>query len=171
MSNDPDSVTVDAMISISEGVPVYDMYTDACYTSLKFHGKSIREWTEEVRLPEYFEDMDPSEIEQFNSSYLSVIEIIMRNHSIARISMNYAKNHYTKAYMEEKKRIIDTYTSAGRKAPAAHVIEDNANINILEVYTAYNITVMFYEFWESQAEKIKLAGFRLNNLNHSKSKF
>ena len=163
-----DSVSLDAMLSVAEGVPSYDRYTEASYSNIRFHGKSIEEWIEEVKLPDFFEDMNFQEIEEFNSRYLKVIETVMRNHSIARTGMNYAKMHYQKSFLTTKKSIIDGYIASGRKAPAAHVIEDNANIMIIDIYTAYQISVMFFEFWESQAEKIKLAGFRLNSLNHIK---
>lgn len=158
-----------SVLAVAEGIPFYDIYTECSFRGLMFHNKTVEEWLEEVKLPEIPEESSFIELEEFNSKYMALTELVMRNHSISKVGFNYAILHYKKALSAEVSRLSVSYTSQNKRLPSRESLESMAKNNIIDVYTAYKISALFVELWESQFEKIKLASYRLSAMNHIKA--
>jgi hypothetical protein len=53
--------------------------------------------------------------------------------------------------------------------PGKETMDEMAKEKILTVYTSQKIAKLWFEFWESQYEKMKLASFRLTGMNTLKN--
>lgn len=164
-----ESLVDGAAFALVEGVPFYDRYTEASFRGVLFHGKTVEEWLDEVQIPEIPTGVSFVELEEFNSQYMVITETIMRNHSISRVGLDYALLHYKKALGVEIARLTGLYVRDNKRVPSRESLENTAKINIIDIYTAYKIASMFFNLWESQFEKVKLASYRLSAMNHIKS--
>lgn len=177
MTTEAEQLIEDAIFSVADGVPNYDRFTYAANAVLEFHGKTASDWIEEVSLPVFQDEMELDELEHSNQAYFNATEIIMSNHARARNSFNYADIHYKRSLIHAKDQImrdINTFNSnpsnsTKRRMPGKETMEEMAKEKILNVYTSQKIAKLWFEFWESQYEKLKLASFMLTGMNTLKN--
>jgi hypothetical protein len=177
MTTEAEQLIEDAIFSVADGVPNYDRFTYAANELLQFNGKTASDWIEEVALPSFNDDMELDDLDRSNQVYFNATEIIMSNHARARNGFNYADIHYKRSLIYAKDEIMKEIhefnrspaNSTKRRMPGKETMDEMAKEKILTVYTSQKIAKLWFEFWESQYEKMKLASFRLTGMNTLKN--
>lgn len=167
-----EAIINDLAESVNDGIPNYDRYSFIANNSIKFRKKSINEWIDATKLPEIKEKMSIDELEEFNHKFLNINEIIMSNLAFARSGFNTAKLHYSSKILKAKTDIIreihewnNTNSNKPRRVPGSEILEEQAKHRCIEVYSAFQLAEMFYEFWQIMHDKLKLIDNRLTGMN------
>lgn len=167
----------DAIETIAVGTADYDRFTYASQSVIQFRGKTLDEWTQLSKMPEFISTPTLEELEQANIEFIKVSELIINNYGRAKSAYQYAKAHYEATIRKEKSRIIsDTArynalptTTKARRIPGAEVLEDRAITNQEQLFVAYSISKIFRDFWETKFELLKQVNFRLTGMNSLKN--
>lgn len=159
----------DLILDVAEAYPNYDQYNYTVHNLLKFRGKSITEWQQEVRIPPATEVMSLNSIEEYSRIMIGLAETVMHNLAYARSSYDTTKMHYENALNKAKMGIYNKAQEKKARIPAKEALEDIAKATIKDLYVAYKIADMFYEYWKVNYDKIKILDNRLTGLSMIKN--
>ncbi len=151
----------------------YEQIMHVVETKIPFKGKTLSQWSAEIQLPYLNENMTLHQLEEFNRLYVNNSYTIMDGLASARAGMHYTKNHMEISILREKKRIersiyewnaVATNTPK-RKIPAKDTLNDRAMEKNAQAISAHRVAEVFYDFWKTHHEKMKIIGDRLTGMN------
>lgn len=150
------------------GIPNYDMFVDAAYTSMQFRGKTLEHWTEELEFNDLYEGMDHHNLKNYNFDFANKARIIMNNLAYARSSVKACEMHYETQVNREKERISRNWEEEypNVRKPSIDAIKTMAENKCAEALIAKNIAEMFLMYWQSQYDKVKIIDSRLQGIGY-----
>lgn len=132
---------------------------------IKFRDKTLDEWLDEIAIPEISLSMSMDDMEKSNILAINLIEKVNRNYSYAKSAFDLASLKYETGYQNEKVSILQAYQRENKKFPTSEMLATLAGNNTQDLYAAYKISELFYEFWKTAQQKIKSLDGRLTSIS------
>lgn len=157
-----------------ESVKSFDTLIKFVDEKLLFRGLSLQQWYEQVTFPPLSELADKEEVLKLNSVAVRYSEIIYKNVSISKATLNSARAKYTSSIQTYKVEFLDQLEAdnkrlgQSKRAPAADILEARANVHCKAAFQTLTLAEIVYDFWKYQVDKLQLFNTRLTSLNISK---
>jgi hypothetical protein len=167
------NIVEESAITNGEGLMEYEQIMHVVETKIPFKGKTLSQWSEEIKLPYINHDMTLHQLEEFNHLYVNNSYLVMDALASARAGLHYTKNHMEISILREKKAIesriiqwnsVPTNTPK-RKIPSKDTLNDRAMEMNAQAISAHRVAEVFYEFFKTHHEKLKIIGDRLTGMN------
>ena len=157
-----------------ESVKSFDTLIKFVDERLLFRGLTLQQWYAQVTFPPLSEVADKEEILKLNAVAVKYSEIIYKNVSIAKATLNSAKAKYTSNIQMYKVNFLDNLEAEtkrfnqSKRAPAADILEARAHVHCKSDFQTLTLAEIVYDFWKFQVDKLQLFNTRLTSLNISK---
>lgn len=151
---------------VSDGYTDYDRVSVITYEGITYRGRTLKEWEADVRMPELDAMYSVDQLERFNHHYLKITEIVISNIGASKATMDALSMQWK---VKKKREIQDIIVrmrneSATRRLPGAGILEDMAEANLSDLYTSYQLSCLFYDFWKNNFDKLKIVDSRLTSM-------
>ena len=150
------------------GYHSYEEYADSFVQNIKFRGKTLSEWEEEIELPSIGQDCDLHELKEANAIYIVVLKKVINNLAYAKTTLKACEMHYKSKINTVSNSIMDRWVqdNPGKRVMGADTLKSLATKECQSEYVALNIAESFVEFWQTQNEKLKLFDSRLSGIGY-----
>ena len=144
--------------SIVDAMPIVEDCAYITDNSIAFRGKNLDAWTKEIRMTLLHDKMSYAEIQAYNYEFVRVNEIIMNN-------LAYAKAYYA-LKLAQNRMIATINADKTKKMLGADSLERFASLECATESMALQMASLFYEYWKTQCDKMKMLDSRLQNINY-----
>lgn len=157
--------------NISRGVYTYDKTLFYSSQSLKYEGKTLSEWNEELEFPFIDDDDDLAvRFQEISICYIKLNEVIHSNLGIAKAAYHmaelYYRNRMTKKKAEIRRNIeAKNQTKGTSRMPGIDTLEAMAEADCLSEYASLKISEIIFEFWQTMSFRLKNIDSRLTSLS------
>ena len=111
--------------------------------------------------------MSYAEIQAYNYEFVRVNEIIMNNLAYAKAYYEMSIGQYNNALKLAQNRMIATINAdKTKKMLGADSLERFASLECATESMALQMASLFYEYWKTQCDKMKMLDSRLQNINY-----
>ena len=159
------NITEDIHEDIANGVIDYETYNHLANVSIQFKGKSFNEWNLMLAIQDVNTINTLEDLEAFNSQLLNAINTLSDNHCYSKASLDIAELHYDKAMSSAKKTLSDSRAEEGGRSYSREVIESLAKNLSKNQYTAWKISEMMHNYWQTRFNCFKMIDSRLTSMN------
>ncbi len=149
---------------VADGYPDYNQYSYTANNIILFKDKTLNQWTLELETPMLPTGASISDLETYNFKILKLNEVVFSNLSFAKATLATSKMLYKRKLDEQKASLFEQYQAEGKRL-SIDAAEAIAKRNLADIMHAYEISDMFFEYWEAQFQKIQLVNDRLTSLN------
>ena len=148
-------VTQDILDELEEAAADYTEINDTFCDSVKFYGKTMHEWSEQllIKLPSQ-DKLTPTEIKTIYLQLGNNLQQVTYFYTISNSLFNALNSGEGVKRNELIKQIIERYSAANAKRPAATAIEQMARAEMIHIANNRIIAKMLRDFWKEMRECI-----------------
>lgn len=150
---------------LSDTIPDYEYLLYLSKSSIRFLGKTLDEWTQELDFTTSVADASIDQLESLNEDFIRQNEIVMKNLSCSKAAYDLAKIDYTVSSMAFKDSERSKRKNAGERMPSLDMLDIMAKNNCIKKYNSYKVSEIFLDFWKLMHDKLKLVDNRLTGMN------
>ena len=129
------------------GYHSYEEYADSFVQNIRFRGKTLSEWEEEIELPNISHDCDLHELKEANAIYITVLKKVVNNLAYARTTLKACETHYKSKVNTVSNSIMEKWTqdNPGTRVMGADTLKSLATKESQAEYVALNIAESFVD--------------------------
>ena len=137
-----------------KGKQVHEIFTENMRRQLLISGQPINHWEETFKLHIPMDNLTPSLCKELSMKLMALNEEATFHHAVAVTKVQLIKHGGEVAFRGKFNALVEEFRSKRMRIPAAKTLENMANIDQEEIYSAQTIAEVEAKFWKDILDHI-----------------